>query len=66
MRLFAALYDPLMAWSRPPHAAWHLGGLGFAESAFVPIASAVMLAPKSVDTIGGVMVTLIGLVVLLR
>jgi membrane protein YqaA with SNARE-associated domain len=47
MRLFSALYDRVMSWSRHRHAAWYLGGLSFAESSFFPIPPDVMLAPMS-------------------
>jgi membrane protein YqaA with SNARE-associated domain len=47
MRLFSALYDRVMLWSRHRHAAWYLGGLSFAESSFFPIPPDVMLAPMS-------------------
>jgi membrane protein YqaA with SNARE-associated domain len=47
MRLFAALYDRVMVWSRHRHAPWYLGGLSFAESSFFPIPPDVMLAPMS-------------------
>jgi len=47
MRLFSALYDRVMVWSRHRHAPWYLGGLSFAESSFFPIPPDVMLAPMS-------------------
>jgi membrane protein YqaA with SNARE-associated domain len=47
MRLFSALYDRVMSWSRHRHAPWYLGGLSFAESSFFPIPPDVMLAPMS-------------------
>ncbi|MCB1735326.1 MAG: DedA family protein [Gammaproteobacteria bacterium] len=47
MRLFSALYDKTMSWSRHPRAPWFLGGLSFAESSFFPIPPDVMLAPMS-------------------
>jgi membrane protein YqaA with SNARE-associated domain len=47
MRLFSALYDRVMRWSRHRHAPWFLGGLSFAESSFFPIPPDVMLAPMS-------------------
>ena len=47
MRLFSALYDKTMGWSRHPRAPWFLGGLSFAESSFFPIPPDVMLAPMS-------------------
>jgi membrane protein YqaA with SNARE-associated domain len=47
MRLFSALYDRVMRWSRHRHAPFYLGGLSFAESSFFPIPPDVMLAPMS-------------------
>ena len=47
MRLFSALYDRVMSWSRHRHAPWYLAGLSFAESSFFPIPPDVMLAPMS-------------------
>jgi membrane protein YqaA with SNARE-associated domain len=45
MRLFSALYDRVMRWSRHPHAPRYLATLSFAESSFFPIPPDVMLAP---------------------
>lgn len=45
MKLFSALYDKTLSWSRHPKAPWYLGGLSFAESSFFPIPPDVMLAP---------------------
>jgi membrane protein YqaA with SNARE-associated domain len=47
MRLFSALYERTMQWSRHPHAPRYLAGLSFAESSFFPIPPDVMLAPMS-------------------
>ncbi|MEN8167125.1 MAG: YqaA family protein [Pseudomonadota bacterium] len=47
MRLFSALYERAMQWSRHPHAPRYLAGLSFAESSFFPIPPDVMLAPMS-------------------
>ncbi len=47
MRVFSALYDRVISWSRHPHASWYLGGLSFAESSFFPVPPDVMLAPMS-------------------
>jgi membrane protein YqaA with SNARE-associated domain len=47
MRVFSALYDRVMSWSRHRHAPWYLAGLSFAESSFFPIPPDVMLAPMS-------------------
>jgi membrane protein YqaA with SNARE-associated domain len=47
MRLFSALYQRAMQWSRHPHAPRYLAGLSFAESSFFPIPPDVMLAPMS-------------------
>ena len=48
MRIFAWLYEKVMAWSKHPHAEYYLGALSFAESSFFPIPPDVMLAPMSV------------------
>lgn len=48
MRLFAPLYDRVIAWSRHPHAERYLAALSFAESSFFPIPPDVMLAPMCV------------------
>ncbi len=45
MRIFSALYDRVMAWSRHRHAPYYLAGLSFSESSFFPIPPDVMLAP---------------------
>jgi membrane protein YqaA with SNARE-associated domain len=47
MKLFSALYDRVMQWSRHRHAPRYLAGLSFAESSFFPIPPDVMLAPMS-------------------
>jgi membrane protein YqaA with SNARE-associated domain len=47
MRLFSALYNRTMQWSRHRHAPWFLGVLSFAESSFFPIPPDVMLAPMA-------------------
>ncbi len=47
MRIFSALYDRVMRWSRHPHAPAYLAGLSFAESSFFPIPPDVMLAPMT-------------------
>ena len=47
MKIFSALYERTMRWSRHPRAPWFLGGLSFAESSFFPIPPDVMLAPMS-------------------
>lgn len=47
MKLFSALYQRTMKWSRHPHAPWYLGAMSFAESSFFPIPPDVMLAPMS-------------------
>jgi membrane protein YqaA with SNARE-associated domain len=47
MRVFSALYDRVMQWSRHRHAPYYLAGLSFAESSFFPIPPDVMLAPMS-------------------
>ena len=45
MRIFSALMDKMLEWSKHPKAPWFLGGLSFAESSFFPIPPDVMLAP---------------------
>ena len=47
MRVFTALYDKVLGWSRHRHAPRYLGGLSFAESSFFPIPPDVMLAPMA-------------------
>jgi membrane protein YqaA with SNARE-associated domain len=47
MKLFSALYDKVLSWSRHRHAPRYLGGLSFAESSFFPIPPDVMLAPMA-------------------
>lgn len=47
MKIFSALYDRVMSWSRHPKAPWLLGALSFTESSFFPIPPDVMLAPMS-------------------
>jgi len=48
MKVFARLYDSVMACSRHPHAGYYLGGLSFVESSFFPIPPDVLLVPMSV------------------
>lgn len=47
MKLFSALYDRVMAWSRHRQAERYLFALSFAESSFFPIPPDVMLAPMT-------------------
>jgi membrane protein YqaA with SNARE-associated domain len=47
MRLFSAMYDKVIGWSRHRHAPRLLGALSFAESSFFPVPPDVMLAPMS-------------------
>ena len=47
MKIFTALYDKAMSWSKHPKAPWYLGGMSFAESSFFPIPPDVMLMPMS-------------------
>lgn len=47
MRLFSAVYERMMRWSRHPHAPRYLGILSFAESSFFPVPPDVMLAPMA-------------------
>jgi membrane protein YqaA with SNARE-associated domain len=48
MRIFSALYDRVMKWSRHPHAPYYLAGLSFSESSFFAIPPDVMLAPMCI------------------
>ena len=45
MKIFSALYDRALAWSRHRHAERYLGAVSFAESSFFPIPPDVLLAP---------------------
>jgi membrane protein YqaA with SNARE-associated domain len=45
VRLFSALYDRVIGWSRHPRAQYVLARLSFSESSFFPIPPDVMLAP---------------------
>lgn len=47
MRIFSALYDKALNWSKHQRAPWFLGTMSFAESSFFPIPPDVMLAPMS-------------------
>lgn len=47
MKLFSALYDRVIQWSRHRHAERYLVALSFAESSFFPIPPDVMLAPMT-------------------
>lgn len=47
MRIFTALYDRVLGWSRHRHAPRYLVALSFAESSFFPIPPDVMLAPMA-------------------
>lgn len=47
MKIFSALYDKALAWSRHPHAERYLAGVSFAESSFFPIPPDVLLAPMT-------------------
>lgn len=47
MKIFSALYDRVMRWSKHRHAPRYLAGLSFAESSFFPIPPDVMLAPMT-------------------
>ncbi len=76
MKLFSAVYDRVMQWSKHKHALFYLTGLSFAEASFFPLPPDVMLAPMSLSkphlawryaaitaiasTIGGVFGYLIG------
>ena len=45
MKIFAPMYDRVIAWSRHRHAERYLAAMSFAESSFFPIPVDVMLAP---------------------
>lgn len=47
MKLFSALYERVMHWSKHPYAQRYLAVLSFAESSFFPIPPDVMLAPMA-------------------
>ena len=47
MKIFTALYDMTLRWSRHKNAPHYLAGLSFAESSFFPIPPDVMLMPMS-------------------
>lgn len=48
MRIFSALYNRVMQWSRHRHAQYYLGGLSFVESCVLPFPPPdVMLAPMA-------------------
>ncbi len=48
MKLFSALYERVIRWSRHPHAVRYLFAMSFAESSFFPIPPDVMLAPMTI------------------
>lgn len=50
MKIFSALYERVMTWSKLPNAPWYLGILSFSESSFFPIPPDVMLAPMCLGT----------------
>ncbi len=50
MKLFSALYEKTMRWSKHPHAPKYLSAMSFAESSFFPIPPDVMLMPMSLAT----------------
>ena len=50
MKLFPALYDRVISWSKHKHAVYYLSALSFAESSFFPIPPDVVLAPMSLAT----------------
>ena len=45
MRVFAALYQRALGWSRHPHAERYLAGLSLVEAFAFPVAPELMLAP---------------------
>lgn len=47
MRIFSALYDRALLWSRHRHAERYLAAASFAESSFFPIPPDVLLAPMT-------------------
>jgi membrane protein YqaA with SNARE-associated domain len=47
VRIFGALYERALVWSRHRHAIYYLGALSFAESSFFPVPPDVMLAPMT-------------------
>lgn len=47
MKIFSALYDRALAWSRHRHAQRYLAAVSFAESSFFPIPPDVLLAPMA-------------------
>lgn len=49
MKIFTALYDKVLGWSKHPKAPWYLGGMSFAESSFFPIPPDVMLMPMALS-----------------
>lgn len=50
MKLFAPIYERMLAWARHRHAQWYLAAVSAAESSFFPIPPDVMLAPMSMAT----------------
>ena len=49
MKIFSALYDRVLSWSKHPKAPWYLGAMSFAESSFFPIPPDVMLMPMALS-----------------
>lgn len=47
MKIFSALYDRALAWSRHRHAERYLAAVSFSESSFFPIPPDVLLAPMT-------------------
>ena len=45
MRLFGAMYQRVLGWSRHPHAERYLGGLSLVEAFVFPVAPELLLAP---------------------
>ncbi|GKT12334.1 MAG: hypothetical protein ISEC1_P1312 [Thiomicrorhabdus sp.] len=50
MKLFSALYEKTLSWSKHPQAPKYLSAMSFAESSFFPIPPDVMLMPMSLAT----------------
>jgi len=47
LKLFSALYDRVLSWTKHPKADWLLGLISFTESVIFPIPPDVMLAPMA-------------------
>lgn len=47
MKIFSALYDKVLHWSKHPHAERYLAGVSFAEASFFPVPTILMMAPMA-------------------